>query len=267
MKKDKHLRLIKLREKIHACSALNSMLMLELYQKYLAELLNADQVVWCAAYKGKYGRDLWHTQILGDWKIFDIKFGLGTDFNHVEATKKYFKIAKNAGSPDPQMMLSTKSAGQTRVHLLYEATTPEVWNKHWMKELLAKFGVGERMVGAYALSDIAEGYYMVDRPIGAQAFTQKDKSKLLDALLCFPRLHYWLFLLRGLVQPATRPLSPREREVLGYLLTPYSEVEIAEKLSLTKGTIHNYVIEIYKVFKVNSRHELMQIWLQALPNI
>ena len=88
---------------------------------------------------------------------------------------------------------------------------------------------------------------------------------MLELLLRFPRVHHWLMLERGLVPPAKRSFSPRQREVVQHLLGPQTEKAIAEELALSKGALHNYVTDIYKNMGVGSRHELVQCWLQELP--
>jgi len=255
-----------LREKIHACSATESGKMIELYQDYLASLFEGFQVIWLASYRGEFGRKLWHTKAMKDWKIFDMKYPVGTDVNIVEASKKFYKKARETGAFGPQFMLSVNTAGKSRALLVTDAIPRKEWKKHWMSKVLAKHGVGERMVGAYTLSDTAESYFMIDRRPGEKFFDEKNRTDFYDAITSFPRLHYWLFLNRGLVKPAKRPLSPREQEVVQQLLGPASEIEIAHTLNLKKGTVHNYIVDIYKNYGVNSRYELVQLWLAEVPN-
>lgn len=136
-----------------------------------------------------------------------------------------------------------------------------------MKPWLERQGVGERMVGAFTLSDKSESYFLVDRQPNSPAFTEADRQLFYELLISFPRLHYWLFLERGLVAPAHRPLSPRERQVLNLLMGPMSELEIAQSLALSKGTVHNYIGNIYKNFVVSSRYELIQLWLKPVSAV
>lgn len=250
--------------RINACSANQSAQMLAYYQEHLQVLLSGHRVTWYAAYKGAYGRELWQTRIMGGWKVVDVVFPLGSDHNFTEAAKAYFKKAREEGDLDPQVKHSVETAGQSRVKLIGDAISPEQWAQHWMRERLLSQGIGERMVGAFTLSDESESYFLVDRPPGAQPFNEDDRRTFFDALISFPRLHQWLFLERGLVSPAIRPLSPREREVLNRLLTAASEKDIADEMKLSPGTVHNYVGDIYKKFNVQSRYQLIQLWLQPV---
>ncbi len=52
-----------------------------------------------------------------------------------------------------------------------------------------------------------------------------------------------------------------------YLLKPLSEKEIAASLGLTYGTVHNYVTEIYRIYGVCSRFELIPLWLADVPYV
>lgn len=63
--------------------------------------------------------------------------------------------------------------------------------------------------------------------------------------------------------PDPTNLSEREREVLAGLLKGKSELQIAEELFLAKGTVHKYVIQLYRSFGVSTRAELMSLWITA----
>jgi len=260
-------RLSQLKQDIHACSARDSAKMMSLYQEYLGELVGGFQVIWLAAYRGQFGRKVWQTKVMNDWKIVDMIYPSTANIDHVEAAKKFYKKARETGSLGPQFMLSIRSSGKTRSLLLTDAISRKEWKEHWMGKIMEKHGVGERIVGAFTLSETAESYFMVDRGPGEAPFGEEERALLYDALINFPRVHHWLFLNRGLVAPAKKPLSPREQSVVHYLLGPKSITEISECLGLSKGTIQNYVVDIYKNFGVGSRYELISLWLGEVPRI
>jgi DNA-binding CsgD family transcriptional regulator len=62
--------------------------------------------------------------------------------------------------------------------------------------------------------------------------------------------------------PAMEPLSPRERQTLDLLLIGNAEKEIANRLAISRHTVHVYVKSIYKRFGVCSRGELLARWVQ-----
>ncbi|HSZ59212.1 MAG TPA: helix-turn-helix transcriptional regulator [Tepidisphaeraceae bacterium] len=58
-------------------------------------------------------------------------------------------------------------------------------------------------------------------------------------------------------------LSPRQRQTLQYLLAGHSEKEIAEKMHLSRNTVHHHVKAIHKHFAVSSRSELLAKWVRG----
>jgi DNA-binding NarL/FixJ family response regulator len=69
-------------------------------------------------------------------------------------------------------------------------------------------------------------------------------------------------------QPAAPPLprelpdlSPRMRQTLEQLLAGDSEKQIAQRLGLSRHTVHVYVKALYKGFSVSSRGELLALFI------
>jgi FixJ family two-component response regulator len=56
-------------------------------------------------------------------------------------------------------------------------------------------------------------------------------------------------------------LSPRQRQVLSFLLAGDSLKEVAQKLELSAHTVGDYVKQIYKHFAVSSRAELAALFI------
>jgi DNA-binding CsgD family transcriptional regulator len=59
------------------------------------------------------------------------------------------------------------------------------------------------------------------------------------------------------------PLTPAEKRLVPELLTGGSEKEIAERLSLTPATAHQYAVGLYRKFGVRGRTEFMALWLRG----
>lgn len=57
-------------------------------------------------------------------------------------------------------------------------------------------------------------------------------------------------------------LSPRQRQTLQYLLAGNSEKEIAERMRLSRNTVHHHVKAIHKHFDVSTRSELLARWVR-----
>lgn len=52
-------------------------------------------------------------------------------------------------------------------------------------------------------------------------------------------------------------LAPRASEVLNLLRQGMSEKEVAAHIGLSRATVHGYVVQIYRIYQVNSRAELL----------
>jgi DNA-binding CsgD family transcriptional regulator len=69
------------------------------------------------------------------------------------------------------------------------------------------------------------------------------------------------------LEPATRnadrvaSLAPRLRPVLQHLLTGDAEKQVAQKLGLSPHTVHAYTKALYRAFDVNSRGELLALFV------
>jgi len=73
----------------------------------------------------------------------------------------------------------------------------------------------------------------------------------------------WIY--QGDVLLATRggmSVSPRQRQVLDYLLTGHGEKQIADKLRLSPNTVHHHVKALHRHFGVSSRSELLARWVK-----
>jgi len=93
------------------------------------------------------------------------------------------------------------------------------------------------------------------RRVGRPDFSERER---LIVHVLFQQVD-WLHR-EGTQLPANRyvvQLSPRQRNVLIFLLGGDSRKEIARKLGLSEHTVGDYLKEIYKRFSVNSRAELL----------
>jgi DNA-binding CsgD family transcriptional regulator len=60
---------------------------------------------------------------------------------------------------------------------------------------------------------------------------------------------------------APHKLSPRVAQTLTGLLEGLGEKQVARRLGISKNTVHTYVKELYASFGVNSRCELLALWI------
>ena len=61
--------------------------------------------------------------------------------------------------------------------------------------------------------------------------------------------------------PALKMLGDAQRRVLDLLMTGLSEKEVARHLKISQNTVHNHVKAIYKIMGVNSRPELLALFV------
>lgn len=244
---------------IQACSPTASDQALSLYQVLIQQCLGADSVTWLAGYRGKLGRDSWKTELLNGWKVVELVYP--AEVGDRGAAQAYMQLARSHGI-DPMTELALNTAGETRI--LHKDLIQADWMSHPVKRaFFENANIGERMLGVFNVHPDAESYFLIDRAPGSDPFSDADRELLLELLCLFPRLHYWLFLERGLVPPA-QPLSPRYKEITHLLLEDRSKSEIADSLGLSENTTHSYIIDIYKKFKVSSRSQLVGLWLTQL---
>ncbi len=60
-------------------------------------------------------------------------------------------------------------------------------------------------------------------------------------------------------------LTPREREVLGYMLNGYSVTRTAEKLSMAEGTVKIHRNSIHRKLEISSQAELFSLFVRCIP--
>ncbi|MEQ8504391.1 MAG: LuxR C-terminal-related transcriptional regulator [Rhodospirillales bacterium] len=240
--------------------------MLELYQEYVSEAVVADSVTWLAGYAGMFGQECWKAELLDGWKVIEMIYPPESDKTGKVAYAEYMQFAKTHGI-DALTEVALDTTGKTRVVHIDDIDWEKFKTHPEKKKFYERFDIGQRMLGVYHLHEQAESYLIIDRVPGGPPFSGEDRENLYQALCEFPRVHHWLMLERGLVPPAGRPIMPRYQEILKLLQQNLSEKDIAERLNLSAGTVHGYVIDIYKTFNVNSRAELMSLWFQATTTV
>lgn len=60
-------------------------------------------------------------------------------------------------------------------------------------------------------------------------------------------------------------LTPREHEVLGYMLNGYSVTRTAEKLSMAEGTVKIHRNNIHRKLEIGSQAELFSLFVRCIP--
>ncbi|MEC9442607.1 MAG: LuxR C-terminal-related transcriptional regulator [Myxococcota bacterium] len=169
----------------------------------------------------------------------------------------------NSYMHDEPTIANMQQAGKHRVHLIREFLeahgdmTREQLNG---KKLLDDLGLGDRLVGAHALCPSAEFFIGLDRLQGYPLFDVRERDLLFEVIRGMRPLVTRLFMSYGRL-PGQTSLTPREQETLHFLLDGLSEKEVGEQMQITPASAHQYAVSIYRKLGVNSRAQLLNLWL------
>lgn len=162
---------------------------------------------------------------------------------------------------DPGVQRQVSTWGSHRAARLCDLGTPEEVASWPTARLRRHNGVFDRVVAAHALSDKEELYAGFDR-FEPPGFDETDRDFLAQAMAGLGRPCRWLTLSLGAMAD-TSPLTARERECLGYLLSSRPETEFARVLELSQARAHELVTAVLRKMRVSSRPELMSLWLRG----
>lgn len=224
----------------------------------LAHIVGACNVSWMAATRDPEARP---EDPMQGWSGADIVvLHDGDEFlGRQEAILKHYRTEV----VDPQSAAMIRRTGTTRAVLRAALVDDTTWEGSWLyREVLQPLRIEDRLVGSFPVSPTAESYFALDRASGDSPFDERARDVLRLFLAGCPHFHVEQLRVRGLLD-GTKCLSPRERSVLKLLLTEMTEREMADALSLSYHTIHEYVISVYRKFGVHSRAELTARWLRS----
>jgi DNA-binding CsgD family transcriptional regulator len=168
--------------------------------------------------------------------------------------------AENLPSFDKHTQGLVGTGGRHRAFLRPELVDDAQWRLCQSRELLHVLEIEDRLVGACAVSPRVEIYFVLDRHRHDEIFSARERDLLLAALGGLQSFGRRLSRSYGVID-ASRLLAPRERETLRYLLSGLSEKQIADAMGLTSKSLHQYVVALFRNFSVQSRAELMALWL------
>lgn len=144
-----------------------------------------------------------------------------------------------------------------------ELVPTAVWDRSAEKNELRSPCEQEEFIYSGAPVAGAPGRYhglSLNRPVGAPAFTERER-RLVELI------HEEVAALVGtrlLLSPdqLVSGLPPRLKEVLTGLLEGDTEKQLAARLGLSRHTVHEYVIALYRRFGVRSRADLVRVCLR-----
>ena len=135
----------------------------------------------------------------------------------------------------------------------------------FVSEFLRYIGYDSTLVSIVPLGDGREAMIALSRPWGDRPLDERD-SMLLRLVQESTR---WVHRRQldgpppDQSSPTLTQLSPRHRRVLDLLLSGQPEKKITDLTELSPRTVHKYIEQIYRHFRVHSRAELMAQWITS----
>lgn len=164
------------------------------------------------------------------------------------------------GRPGECLLNNIRTAGRFRASLIRERVSEAYLDSPQFHANLTDRGLSDSLAVISPVNEDTEVYVGFYRRIGQPAFSHQELDTVSYALRGLKWFQRQVLLTFGL-QLAERPLTPTERRVMKQLLTGASEKQIAAQLGQRPQTTHNHVSSIYRKFNVNSRAELMALWI------
>lgn len=187
---------------------------------------------------------------------------------------------------DPQYQLFLKGC-PTGAYWLADVAPDDFYQSSYYTNFYSKIGVADSIDVLWRLDDDTALNFFMQRNANSNAFCRADLHTLqlmlpiLDAALT--RHHQLASPLPSAQQHeqssdqthlqvestlsnfASSLLTPRERDVLWYLLRGYSSALTAEKLQTSEGTVKIHRKNIYRKLDIGSQAELFSLFINCIP--
>jgi len=227
----------------------------------LCRWTHADNAYWVGAVRlmdGAAARD----DPLSGWRLGSIQTPLSS-----LPLRMRESVRRLANDPGDSTGALTAGAGAFRTYRLSagDLVDPDAFGKteHFDVHYRQR-GISDRIWVVFPVNADAESYFLIDKCGEGQRFSQDDVHLAAQALRGIKWFHRQLMLSHGL-GVGEGALTDAERGVLHALLSGATERQVADRMHLAPGTVHQYAVRIYRKFEVGSRAELMALWLSGRP--
>jgi len=157
----------------------------------------------------------------------------------------------------PCIALPGKVTTAMRQHLVSD---PDWYSSPNVNELRRNARVDHCIYSCFRINENGDALGIaLHRPWGDRPFSERDVA-IVDLL----HRNQTIRRTTREVPPAIQ-LAPRESEVLSLFKQGLSEKEAAGRLGISRHTVHVYVKSLYRKLGVNSRAELMSLWIAEKP--
>jgi DNA-binding CsgD family transcriptional regulator len=159
--------------------------------------------------------------------------------------------------PLAEAMASQKIITCRRVQLLSDAC----WDESPVAMIWNHLGFSDFIISAFPVGKDCYSALGFHRRVRRPRFTEED-TRLVNILShCLTWLHH------AVPPPQATShvlqLSPRERQVLMFLIDGDSRKQVASKLGISEHTVSDYLKAVYAKFSVNSRAELLSKFIST----
>ena len=155
-----------------------------------------------------------------------------------------------------------QDTGGIRAVMQRDVMDMPAWRRSAVFELLDASGIADRLAGGRPITENVELLLVMYRRRGEQPFGEDERRRLQMVMAAVAGVGRRLALAHGLID-ARRPLTRRERQTLHHLLVGLPEKQVAAAMALSERTLHHHVTALYQKFGVQSRAELMALFLSS----
>ncbi len=217
----------------------------------IAKLIHSDVWLW---FSGVYD-----PENRGDSMVTQYVCG---GFSNEKEQADFFRVIVHpdltaiATAPIADALLSKQSAVAMRQDLISD----DKWNAIPLSKVWGTVGFDDFIIAAFGVGPTTYSAVGFHRRVGSSRFTVREVG---IARLVFSNVR-WMHESIATVEASSNvlELSPRERQVVMFLINGDSRKEVARKLDLSEYTVSDHLKEIYRKFGVNSRAELLSKFIQ-----
>jgi DNA-binding CsgD family transcriptional regulator len=158
-------------------------------------------------------------------------------------------------------ILATHPACLTRTDEQLTSSLARSEQQQWYRHTQSA-GLSHLMFNAYPLPQQRRSCVAIHRRVHRPPYSSRDRGLVHLTLLLVDALHRKIRDIPPGIDRITE-LPPRQKQVLMHLLAGDSKKQIAHKLLLSEHTIGDHLKEIYKYFKVNTRSDLLGLFMNG----
>jgi DNA-binding CsgD family transcriptional regulator len=178
----------------------------------------------------------------------------------IETSVRTMTKRLDRAKPDVTTMRVMQRTGSFRVLRLRDLVDESWFESDFYREYYESTGMCDAMYTIIPVNEHAESLVSLFRDRSLPAFSAEDVEAASYALRGTRWFHQRVLLSQGLVL-AKSPLTSTETRVVRELLQGDIERAVSIKLGLSYHSAREHIANIYKKFGINSRAELMALWL------